>query len=119
MRRCGKPKTTCGLRSRRAKTPSTRRIAALSVPPRPPWFGEDFERMKNEMQLNLEKHKYAAQYGGQILGHYTNPECAANSVRDAHNRALGTAVPGFCGVAHGAAIVLTLSECLATAGRKQ
>lgn len=69
--------------------------------------------------LDLTYHKYAAQYGGQILGHYTNPECAANSVRDAHNRALGTAVPGFCGVARGAAIVLTLSDCLAETGRKQ
>lgn len=80
------------------------------------------------MQLNLEKHKYAAQYGGQILGHYTNPGCAANSVVFAYGAVQG-AVPighvppgardGFCGVAMGAAIVLTLSECLTTAGRKQ
>lgn len=73
------------------------------------------------MQLNLEKHKYAAQYGGQIIGHYSSPECAAGSVRDAHILAMrrGTAVPGFCGVAVGAAIALTLSDCLAAPGRKQ
>lgn len=72
------------------------------------------------MRLNMEKHKYAAHYGGQIIGYYTNPECAANSVRDAHNLAMRRAevTPGFCGVAVGATIVLTLSECLA-AGRRQ
>ena len=70
------------------------------------------------MRLNMDKHKYAAQYGGQILGYYSSPECAANSVRDAHCAAK-SAMPGFCGVAVGAAIVMPLSDCLTAAGRKQ
>lgn len=73
------------------------------------------------MKLNIEKQRYTAQYGGQILGYYSSPECAAGSVRDAHILAMrrGETVPGFCGVARGAVIVMPLSECLAPAGRKQ